>query len=76
MESLAVAHDRCVRLGQGMLKPLTSTVSQAAADELYIEAARKLMDGLERKLEAGAESQSPQERTAARLWKQTAPEPR
>jgi hypothetical protein len=74
LECLAIAHTRLVWLDQGKLKPLANAVSQAAADELYLDTTRKLTEGLERKLLAGTESPHPQERTAARLWKQTARE--
>ena len=76
LDSLAVAHDRFARLGEGTLHPLTNALSQAAADELYLDTARKLMAGLERRLATSAQSSEPREKLAARLWRSTADDSR
>lgn len=72
IECLATTHNRLDLLAQGKLKPLANPVSQAAADESYLDTTRKLADGLARVLAADEKSTDPQRQQVARFWKQSA----
>ena len=72
LESLATAHARLSLLAQGKLKPLASPGSEAAADQLYLDTARKLAEGLSQTLATGKNSSDPQKKLAGQLWQQTA----
>lgn len=76
LDCLATAHTRLSRLGQGTLKPLANPVSQAAADELYLDTTRKLMDGLAKVLAGDETSTEPVKRQMARWWQKSATAPR
>jgi hypothetical protein len=72
LDSLAAAHTRLSRLNEGRLKPLASAVSQAAADESYLDTARKLTEGLSRVLAGYDQASDPRKRQLARLWQRSA----
>ncbi len=76
MDCLATAHDRLTRLAKGELKPQANLVSETAADELYLDTARKLADGWIRAMAADEASPDPRKQRVARLWKESAPETR
>jgi hypothetical protein len=76
LECLATTHTRLTFLNQGSLKPLAAPVSQAAADQLYLDTVRKLVDGLGRVLTADEKSADLTKRTVAQLWGRSAAEPR
>jgi hypothetical protein len=68
---LATAHARLSLLDEGKLKPLANPVSQAAADQLYLDTAQKLAEGLGQALAAGEQSPDAHKRLVARFWKQS-----
>ncbi len=72
LECLTVTHQRLTMLDQGQLKPLTNSASQSAADQLYLDTARKLAEGLEQALVAAEKSPDQRQRLAAQLWRQSA----
>jgi hypothetical protein len=63
-----VARERLELLKAGKLKPLAELASQAAANQLYIDSARKLFAGLKQLLEGYAQSSSPHQQAIAQLW--------
>jgi hypothetical protein len=75
-ECLSATHTRLQFLDKGKLKPLASTVSQAAADWLYLDTVRKLADGLDRAIVSGVKSADPKEQKIADLWRQSLPDSR
>jgi hypothetical protein len=76
LECLATAHTRLRSLDQGMLKPLANRASQAAADRLYVDTARKLADGLGRAIAAEEKSTDPKNQQVADLWRRSLPDSR
>ena len=72
IDCLATAHTRLTRLGEGNLKPLADPLSQAAANRLYLDTARKLSDGLSQVLATYAAATDPHQLEIARFWNQTA----
>jgi hypothetical protein len=72
IESLAVAQAHQNLLAEGKLKPLANPVSQAAANQAYLDAARKITDGLAQVLSRAQPSPDPQKQFLARLWQQSA----
>ena len=76
LECLDMAHTRLRLLDEGKLKPLTSAVSQSAADQLYLDTAQKLADGLAKVLTAGEKSPNPAKRQAAQWWRQSGVQPK
>lgn len=72
IQCLATAHTRLHLLSQGQLKPLPSAASQFAADQLYLDTARKLADGLAALLATYEKSPEPRKQLMARLWRETA----
>jgi hypothetical protein len=72
LDCLATAHARLSLLNQQRLKPLANPVSQAAADQLYLDTTRKVADGLGRVLKAYEKSSDATRRRIANLWKQCA----
>jgi hypothetical protein len=69
IQCLATAHARLRRLSQGQLKPLPDASSQSAADQLYLDTARKLARGLAATITAYAKSADPRKQRFAQLWK-------
>jgi hypothetical protein len=67
-----LAHARLEGLDRGRLVPLASAGSQAAADQLYLDTTRKLVEGLERALEVGRKSSDPAKLRVQRIWEETA----
>jgi hypothetical protein len=76
LECLATAHARLRLLDQGTLKPLPNPVSQAAADRLYVDTARKLADGLILAIASEEKSADPKNQQIADLWRQCLPDSR
>lgn len=76
LECLAATHTRLTLLDQGKLKPLASAVSETAADQLYLDTARKLADGLTKQLAAYEKSPDAAKRKVAQLWNRNAAEPK
>jgi hypothetical protein len=76
LDCLATTHARLSLLAQGKLKPLANPVSQAAADQSYLDTTRKLADGLAQVLVGYQESGDAKKQPIARLWQQSATEPR
>ncbi|MGA2864450.1 MAG: hypothetical protein ABSF95_08170 [Verrucomicrobiota bacterium] len=76
VECLCATHRRLDRLALGKLKPLANPVSQAAADESYLDTVRKVAEGLAREVTAYEKSTDPQKQRVAQLWKQCAAVPR
>jgi hypothetical protein len=76
LECLATTHTRLTLLNQGNLKPLAAPVSQAAADQLYLDTVRKLVDGMGKLLATYETSPDATNRTVAQLWGRSAAEPR
>jgi hypothetical protein len=74
LNCLAATHSRLRLLAEGQLKPLTDPVSQAAADQSYVDTTRKLADGLAQVLAAYEKSGDPGKNRIARLWRQSAAE--
>jgi len=72
LECLAAAHARYRLLRTHQLKPLENPVSQMAADEAYLETARKLARGLAQRLAAYEKSAEPRQRQIFALWQQAA----
>jgi hypothetical protein len=72
LESLATTHTRLSLLAEGRLKPLANPVSQAAADQSYLDTARKLADGLARVVAPYEKSADLLKQRVARLWKECA----
>jgi alpha-L-fucosidase len=72
LDSLATTHTRLRLLGEGKLKPLANPVSQAAADQLYFDTARKLADGLSQVLAAYDYSSDSRKTQMGKRWQQTA----
>jgi len=72
IECLATTHARLRLLDQGKLKLLTNLVSQAAADQLFLDTARKLANGLSRLLATDEDSPDSQKKRVGQLWKQSA----
>jgi hypothetical protein len=72
IDSLASAHQRAILLGEGKLKRLADPVSQAAADQMYLDTARKLSDGLIQLISAHKTTTDPRMTRVAQLWNQTA----
>jgi hypothetical protein len=70
IDCLATAHTRLSQLAEGKLKPLANPVSQAAADQSYLDAIRKLADGLVQALATYEKSSEPRKQQVAQLWKQ------
>jgi hypothetical protein len=76
LDCLATTHTRLSLLSQGRLKPLVNPVSQAAADQSYLDTARKLADGLAQVLVGYQESGDANKKQIAGLWQQSAADPR
>jgi hypothetical protein len=76
LECLSVAHARLKLLKEGGMKPLASPISQAAADQLYVDTAAKLANGLSHVLAANADSSDPRKQTLGRLWNRAAAQPK
>jgi hypothetical protein len=72
VDSLSTAHARLTLLAQGRLKPLESAVSQGAADQLYVDTARKLAEGLSRLMASYEASGEAKRQQIARWWKDAA----
>ncbi len=68
LECIATAHLRFDLLERGRLKPLPSPVSQAAADRLYFDTARKLADGLAQTMAGRERSADAHANQVAQLW--------
>jgi len=75
LDSLAATHTRLSLLFQGKLKPLAAPASQSAADQSYLDTARKLADGLAQVLASYEQSGDARKKRIARLWQQSAVEP-
>ena len=71
LQCLATAHERALLISEGKLRPLPAPSSEAAADRLYFDTARKLSDGLSQVLLKYEESPDTRKQTIATLWKQT-----
>ncbi len=71
LDAIAVIHQRRQLLAEGGIDPLAEPERQAAADELYVEAATKICDGLEAVLTSYEESDDPDARAVYRLWVET-----
>ena len=76
IDSLATAHTRLVLLSEQRLKRLPDPVSQAAADQSLLDAARKLSDGLVQVLSSYEKPEDQRRKQVAELWKQSASEHR
>jgi len=76
IDCLATAHTRLSLLTEGQLKPLANPVSQAAADQAYLDAVRKLADGLAQALATYEKSAEPRKQQVAQWWKQCLSAPR
>ncbi len=74
IDCLATAHDRLERLAKGGLKPLANPGSETAADELYLDTARKLTDGWGRVMATDEASTDPRKRKLAGLWRDSGPD--
>jgi hypothetical protein len=72
LECLATAHTRLRMLNAGKLKPLSNSVSQAAADQSYLDTVHKLAEGLSKAMVSHEKSDTAEKLLAARLWKQCA----
>jgi hypothetical protein len=72
LECLSMAHERLKLLKAGKLKPLNNPVSAAAADQLYVDTAAKLANGLSRVLDTNASSPDPRKQKLSGLWNQSA----
>ncbi len=64
---VAIAHRRLRLLAAGKLQPLPNPASEAAANRLYFDTARKLIDGLFRVLAGYQHSMDPRKREISRL---------
>ena len=71
IESVATAHQRLKRLADGKLKVLGNAVSQAAADQSYIETASKLMAGLTQRLDSFGKSTDTRQQQMLLLWEES-----
>jgi len=72
LDCAVAAHDRLQFLNQGKLQPLANANSEAAADQLYFETARKLSHGLSQVLVANQNSLDPEKQRLGRIWEETA----
>ena len=75
IDCMATAHERLTLLQQQQLKPLADPASQIAADQSYLDTARKLADGLLHVLSTYGPSVDLQQQQISRLWEQSAAEP-
>lgn len=71
VDVLARCHQRLALLAAGQLKPLADPVSNAAANQSYVDAAGRLSDGLAKLLAGYATSDDPRRQRVARLWGQS-----
>lgn len=76
IDCLATLHARLALLSEGKLKPLSNPVSQAAADQLYFDTARKLATGLAQAVAVYEKSTDARQQQMGRLWRQSAVEHR
>ncbi len=76
VDSLVTAHTRLTLLSQGRLKPLESAVSQAAADQLYLDTARKLAEGFASLMAGYERSTQPDRQQLGRWWREARAEAR
>ncbi len=72
LQCLSTTQQRAKQLQEGKLRPLANPDSEAAADRLYWDTARKLSDGLSQVLRKYEDSSDPRKQAMAMLWKQTA----
>lgn len=72
INSLATAHTRLVLLAERKLKPLADPLSQTAADQSYLDTARKLADGLAQVLTGYEKATDQRKQEFGELWKQSA----
>jgi hypothetical protein len=70
IQCLATAHTRLRLLDEGKLQPLANPVSQAAADQSYLDTARKLAEGLTQVMATYEKSDHPKKKLVAQLWRQ------
>lgn len=70
LESLATTHRRFQLLDARQLPPLDNPASQAAADQLYFDTARKLASGLDQLMKAYETSADARKRSLGQLWAQ------
>jgi hypothetical protein len=71
IESVATTHQRLKLLADGKLKALDNAVSQAAANQSYIETALKLMAGLTQRLESFGKSTDTRQQQMLLLWEKS-----
>jgi len=76
LDCFATAQSRRLLLDQGKLSRLPNPASQSAADQLYIDTTRKLIDGLTRVLSTYEPSSDPHRARLSLLWKDTTIEPK
>ncbi len=69
VECARVAHERFTRLAAGQIRELANPVSQAAANQSYLDTARKVADGLASALTAAGKSSEPRKKRIAELWR-------
>jgi hypothetical protein len=72
--SIITALYRKALLAEGKIKPLPSEKSQQAADQLYVDTARKLFEGLDARLLSYKNSSNPQQKKLYEIWTSTASE--
>ncbi len=72
IDCLSTSHQRMLMLEEGRLKPLSEPASQAAADRLYLDATRKVSEGLAQLLEEYGKSTDPRKTKVGELWQRSA----
>ncbi len=68
LDCIATVRDRRQLLTEGKLQPLPDEARQAAADQLYVDTAVKLCDGLGAVLDSYETSDDPHQRRVFQLW--------
>ena len=71
IESVTTTHQRLKLLADGKLKALDNAVSQAAANQSYIETALKLMAGLAQQLDSFGKSTDNRQQQMLLLWEKS-----
>ncbi|MBN2508576.1 MAG: hypothetical protein JXQ71_18005 [Verrucomicrobia bacterium] len=71
LDCLGTAHARLSRRAAGTLNLLPNPVSQAAADQSYLDSPRRLAEGLGQHLTRCAASENARDRALGRLWTQS-----
>jgi hypothetical protein len=74
IDCLAVTHERLSALSLGKLKPLSNPVSQAAADQSYVDTVRKLTQGLVQSISSGGKVGDARKKLIVKVWEQSAAE--